>query len=116
MKIKKMLKVIIICIGILFIMSCQNNKKIHIFVVNEMQKELLKNFILIKDYDIEIFDNNNYLTLDKINEKILIDIIGILYLKIDILKDNIVNSNTTRTVEGGPFLRSYLKVTAENGI
>jgi flagellar basal-body rod protein FlgC len=65
---------------------------------------------------VKILDNDTYLTLNKVNEKVLIDIIGILYLKIDILKDNIVNANTTRTAEGGPFLRNCLKITAENGI
>jgi flagellar basal body rod protein FlgC len=115
MKIKRMLKVIIICMGIIFITSCQNNKGIYI-LSNGTQKELLKNYISIKNHDVEVLDNDAYLTLNKINEKVLIDIILILQLKIELLKDNIVNVNTTRTVEGGPFLRNYLKITTENGI
>jgi hypothetical protein len=56
--------------GTLFFISCQNDKEIHILLFNENQKELLKNYILIKKYDMKILDNDTYLTLNKINEKI----------------------------------------------
>ena len=34
----------------------------------------------------------------------------------DIISNNIANVNTTRTEKGGPFIRKYIKVTAENGV
>jgi flagellar basal-body rod protein FlgC len=83
---------------------------------NETQKEYLINYIIFKDYDIKIIDNNDYITLKKINKNILIDILYLLNSKINIIRDNIVNVNTTRTSDGGPFIRNYLKITKENGI
>jgi flagellar basal-body rod protein FlgC len=83
---------------------------------NETQKEYLMNYILFKDYGVKIIDNNDYITLEKINKNILIDILHLLNLKIDVIKDNIENVDTTRTVDGGPFFRNYLKITRENGI
>jgi flagellar basal-body rod protein FlgC len=95
-------------------MSC--NKYLHIVIFNEAQKELINNYILYRNYNIRVIDNDNYITLNKVNEKILIDIISMLNLKIEIIKDNIRNEKTTRTIEGGPYLRKYLKITTENGM
>jgi flagellar basal-body rod protein FlgC len=113
---KGILKILLIFVEMLFIASCQGNEAVHIITFNEDQKELLENYILIKNYNIEIIDNENYLTLSKVDEKILIDILNILYIKIEIIKNNIVNVNTTRTTGGGPFKRKYLKITAEKGV
>jgi len=104
----------IICFVVLFISSC-NNRNINIIVGGE-QKELLVNYLLYRKFNVKITDNDNYITLNKINEKILIGIITMLDLKIEIIKDNIMNANTTRTVEGGAYIRKYLKISAENGM
>ena len=116
MRFREIIKAIILIFACFYITSCNLNKKIHIVIFNENQKEYLVNYILFKNYNIKLIDNNDYLTLKKINEKMLIDILYTLNLRIDIIKNNIVNANTTRTVEGGPFIRDYLKITAENGI
>jgi flagellar basal body rod protein FlgC len=112
----KVILTVIIFVEIFFVISCQNNKTIHIMIFNETQKNFLENYILIKNYNLKVIDNGNHLTVNKINEEILMDILGILNIKIEIIKNNIVNVNTTRTADGGPFIRNYLKVTAENGI
>jgi flagellar basal-body rod protein FlgC len=88
----------------------------HIVIINEAQKELVNNFILYKKYNTKIIDNGSYITLERINEKILIDIIYMLNLKMEVIKDNIININTTRTPLGGAYIRKYLIITAENGI
>jgi flagellar basal-body rod protein FlgC len=85
-------------------------------VFNEAHNELLKNYILFKKYDIKIINNGNGLTLNRVNEDILMDILKILHLRIEIIENNIANEHTTRTVDGGPFLRNYLKITIENRI
>jgi flagellar basal body rod protein FlgC len=46
----------------------------------------------------------------------LIEILEILHLKVLIIEDNISNANTTRTSEGGPYIRKYLSITIENGV
>jgi flagellar basal body rod protein FlgC len=110
-------KFLIMFLSILFLeTSCQNQKKIYMMVYNDQQKELLTNFILYKKYDTKTGENNNYLIFDNINENILMEIIEVLYLKIGIIENNISNEKTTRTYEGGPYIRQYLKITVENGI
>jgi len=94
--------------------SC--NKNMHIVILNETQKELINNYIIYRKYNIKYIDNGNYITLKNINKNILIGIISMLNLKIELIKDNIVNRNTTRTAEGGPYLRKYLEITIENGM
>jgi flagellar basal-body rod protein FlgC len=88
----------------------------HIVIFNEAQKELINNYIIYRKYNVKYIDNGNYITLKNINENILIGIISMLNLKMELIKDNIVNRNTTRTAEGGPYLRNYLKITIENGM
>jgi flagellar basal-body rod protein FlgC len=88
----------------------------HIIINNEAQKELINNYIIYRKYNIKFIDNDNYITLKNINENILIDIISMLNLQIDIINDNINNIYTTRTENGGPFIRKYLKITKENGM
>jgi flagellar basal-body rod protein FlgC len=104
----------IICFALFFISSC-NNRNINI-IVGGAQKELLVNYLLYRKFNVKITDNDNYITLNKINEKILIGIITMLDLKIEIIKNNIMNVNTTRTAEGGAYIRKYLKISAENGM
>jgi len=103
----------IIFFAVFFISSC--NKNIYI-ITGGAQKELLVNYILYRKFNVKITDNDNYITLNKINEKILIGIITMLDLKMEIIKDNIRNANTTRTSEGGPYIRKYLKISTENGM
>jgi flagellar basal-body rod protein FlgC len=104
----------VIFFALFFISSC-NNRNIHIFV-NGAQKEHLVNYILYRNFNVKITDNDDYITLNKINEKMLIGIITMLDLKIDIIKNNISNANTTRTTEEGPYIRKYLKISTENGM
>jgi len=94
--------------------SC--NKNMHIVIFNEAQKELINNYIIYRKYNVKYIDNGNYITLKNINENILIGIISMLNLKMELIKDNIININTTRTAEGGPYFRNYLKITIENGM
>jgi flagellar basal-body rod protein FlgC len=104
----------IICFVLLFISSC-SNRNIHI-IAGGAQKELLVNYILYRNFNVKITDNDDYITLNKINEKMLIGIITMLDLKIEIIKNNIINANTTRTTEEGPYIRKYLKISTENGM
>ena len=111
---KKKFKSFILIFSCLFIISC--NKNIDILVLNEKQKDILVNYILLKCYNVKIIDNDYYLTIKNINKELLVDMLYMLNIKIDIIKNNIVNVKTTRTVEGGPFIRNYLKITVENGM
>jgi flagellar basal-body rod protein FlgC len=83
---------------------------------DQNNKELLKNYILFRGYPCKLNEEANYITLDKINEEMLLGIIQMLYFKIAIIKDNIANVNTTRTANGGSYTRKYLSMTIENGI
>ena len=115
MKYEKLFKVIILISACVFFISC-NNKNINIVIFNEIQKEYLINYIIFRNYNIKIINNDNYLSLNKINDKILIDILSMLNLRIDLIRDNIVNVNTTRTANGELYIRNYLKITIENGM
>ena len=97
------------------IISC-NNRKIYIMTFNGANNKLLKNYILYKKYHCKLTEGANYIVLDTINEEMLIEIMEMLHLKIDIIRNNIANVNSTRTFNGGSFTRQYLDVTAENGM
>jgi flagellar basal-body rod protein FlgC len=109
---------------VLFFSNCQtgkfvsfsNNKEIKIAIYNDGEKEFLENLILCKRYDVEMIYNGNFLIIKNINEDILIDILMMIRFNLDIIADNIANVNTTRTVNGGPYIRKYLKITIEDGI
>jgi flagellar basal-body rod protein FlgC len=88
--------------------------KMVIHINNE--REYLRNFILYKKYDVEMIDTENYLVIKNINEEILIELHRIIHLKMDLIAINMANINTTRTENGEPYIRKYLKITAENGI
>jgi flagellar basal-body rod protein FlgC len=87
-----------------------------IVIIHEEHKNFLNNIILYKNYNVKIIDKDGYWVIENINEEILLDVLLIINLKLDIIMDNIANVNTTRTVSGGPFIRKYLEITAENGI
>jgi flagellar basal-body rod protein FlgC len=110
------MKIILSVFVCLFLASCNTNKDIDIMIYNEAQKEYLNDYILFKNYGIKVIDNDNYITLKKINKDILMEVLYLLDLKIDIIENSIVNVNTTRTNDGGPFIRNYLSITTENGI
>jgi flagellar basal-body rod protein FlgC len=111
---KRIIKAMFLFFICFLTLSC--NKNMHIVIVNEEQKELINNYLIYRKFNIKYIDNGNYLTLKNVNENILIGIISMLNLKIDLIKDNIANRYTTRTTEGGPYLRKYLKITIENGM
>ncbi|GHV79715.1 hypothetical protein AGMMS49944_15060 [Spirochaetia bacterium] len=51
-----------------------------------------------------------------INIDILKNIIQLEYINIEIIRDNIQNIYTTRTAEGGPFIRKYMDIDVKEGI
>jgi flagellar basal-body rod protein FlgC len=116
MRRKIQLLVFIFVILLCSIASSCNNDAYYIIVFDENNKNLLKNFIVYKKFDTELVEGGNYVRLDSINEEMVMEIVGILHLKIDVIWNNIANANTTRTAEGGAFTRRYLEVTEENGI
>jgi flagellar basal body rod protein FlgC len=109
-------KIIMFTFFIIFAVSCQKNSEIYLITFNDAQKEFLRNYILVKKYDVKIIENDYYIRINKINKEVLIELLGILHTKTEIIQNNIVNVNTTKTAEGGPFKRSYLKITIENNI
>jgi len=114
MNYKEMIKAFFLFFICFLTISC--NKNMHIVIFDETQKNLIINYINYRKYKIKHIDNGNYITLKNINENILIEIISLLNLKMEIIEDNIVNRNTTRTIKGGPYLRQYLEITIENGM
>jgi flagellar basal-body rod protein FlgC len=121
----KMNKVFIACfIGLLLISGCNTQERIAknepfelkiMFYANN-QIEYIINYILYNNYNVEIIDEDYYIILKNINEETLMGIHKMVRLKMDIIADNIANVNTTRTIDGGPYIRKYLKITVENGI
>jgi len=111
-------------ISLFLIFGCSTQKRmakneqleLKIMFYTDNQIEYIRNYILYKNYDIEIIDKEHYLILKNINEEILMEIHKIVRLKMDIIADNIANANTTRTENSGPYTRQYLKITVENGI
>jgi flagellar basal-body rod protein FlgC len=84
--------------------------------MDESTKSFLDSIIVYKNYNVKIIDKDGYWIIENASEEILLDILLIIRLKLDIIADNIANANTTRTVDGGPFIRQYLKITPENGM
>jgi flagellar basal-body rod protein FlgC len=115
---------IIFFLFVLFFSNCQTsrfvnfseNKEVKIAIYNDSEREYLENLIFYKKYDVEIIYNGNFLIIKNIDEDILIYILRVIRLNIDIIADNMANVNTTRTVNGGPYIRKYLKISIENGI
>jgi flagellar basal body rod protein FlgC len=84
--------------------------------MDESTKNFLNSIIVCKNYNAKIIDKNGYWIIENASEEMLVDILIIIRLKLDISANNIANVNTTRTFEGGPFIRQYLKITPGNGI
>jgi flagellar basal-body rod protein FlgC len=88
----------------------------NLIVINETTKNFLNSIIACKNYHVKITDKGGYWIIENITEEILMDILVIIKLNRDIIADNIANANTTRTADGGPFIRQYLRITPENGM
>jgi len=110
-------KIISIVIVLLIILSCKKEQEIKLIIFNENQKEMLENIIIYKNYDIQVIKNGNYWTTNKLNEEMILDLVGIAHMKLDIISMNIANESTTQNNEENmPYVRKYIKITAENGI
>jgi flagellar basal-body rod protein FlgC len=120
-KMNKIIIGFIICLFLILGCSTQNGMtkdeplEMKIILYGNNQREYLKNFILYKNYNVEMVDNGNYLSIKNITEEMLIEMHRIIRLKTDLISDNIENATTTKTVNGEPFRRKYLMVTVENG-
>ena len=125
--INKKITITILLSFFLIMVSCNTNprfasvsttefSKVYIFIFDGHLREQFKNYILFRNYPVNVTDNETHLVLDGLNKEILIRIIEVLNLRIDIIRNNIVNVNTTRTTGGGAFIRTYMAITAENGI
>jgi len=108
----------IILIGIIFslLLSCTEKKEIIIATHTEAEKDFIKNVVAYNDYKVTIIDNGSYLTVKNVTMDMLLEIRNIVFLEIDIINDNIKNVNTTRTENGGPYIRKFVRFTAENGV
>jgi len=96
--------------------SCLKNNEVKIIFFDENQKEYLNNIISNINFNIEIIDNDNYWTIKNISEQELLEIIKIVNFKMKIMNENIQNVNTTKTSDGIPYIRKYVKITRENGL
>ena len=100
----------------MLIMSCKKNDDVIFAVQNERYKELFKNYIIHNDYDIEIIDNGNYLTIKNSTMDVWLGISNIIRLEMDTISGNIANASTTRTYNGGPFIRQFVTFSIENEV
>ena len=78
--------------------------------------EYLQNFIIHMNFDVELIVLDGDLVIKNTTEEIIAEIQKLLQIKIDIISDNILNADTTRTARGGPFIRHILTVTIEKGL
>ena len=117
-------KIIIFFFSLFLIFGCSTQNRIvtnepvemKIVRYNDDQREYIKNYILYRNFDVEIVDTENYLTIKNMNEEVLTGILRLVQLKMDLIANNIANANTTRTENGGPFIRKYINVSVENGV
>ena len=111
---------VLIILGLFMILlsysSCVKNNDVIVTIHNEKQKEFLNNFILYNNYDVEIIDNGIYLIMKNTTLEMWLEIRNILKIEMDVISDNIANVSTTRTVNGGPFIRNIVMFTLENGL
>jgi flagellar basal-body rod protein FlgC len=113
-----------IFLSLLILSNCQSNNNviysknndIKIAIYDEKEKEYLEKIILFKKNDAEMVYKGNFLLIKNINEDVLFYILNIIRLEMDIIAANMANVNTTRTENGGPYIRKYLKITIEDGI
>jgi flagellar basal-body rod protein FlgC len=111
--IRKLFEIFIIT---LLFMSCVKKDDFKIIIFKEYQNKLLDDIITYKNYKVKMIDKGNYWIMENASEDLLLDIINITLLKMDIIADNIANESTTRTAEGGPFVRKVLIISPEKGI
>jgi flagellar basal-body rod protein FlgC len=116
MKYLNKIKIVFLFTFLLIITSCEEKKALRIITQTEKQKDFFKNIIEYNQYDVKITDNGNYLIIRYITFEMIVEIFNILKLKSEVIADNIANENTTRTANGGPYKRQYIKVSAENGL
>ncbi|GHV57932.1 hypothetical protein AGMMS49579_24540 [Spirochaetia bacterium] len=90
-----------------------DNGSIHIKFYSSRQIKFYENYFTYNGIDYT--KDNDYIELS-INIDILKKIIQLEYINIEIIRDNIININTTRTAEGGPFIRNYMDIDIEEGI
>ena len=108
---EKLTRTLLIFMVILFLMvSCSGNDEIKIIMFNENHKNIIEDIILLKNYNLEIIDNGNYWIIKNISEEALLEYLGIAYLKMDVIANNIANVNTEN------YTRKYVKITVENGV
>jgi flagellar basal-body rod protein FlgC len=99
-----------------FFVSCAKKDDIKLIIFKEYQNKLLDDIISYKNYKVKMIDKGNYWIMENTSEDMLLDIINITLLKMDIIADNIANEKTTRTAEGGPYIRKILNISPEKGI
>jgi len=100
----------------LFFVSCAKKDDFKIIIFKEYQNKLLDDIISYKNYKVNMIDKGNYWIMENASEDMLLDIINITLLKMDIIANNIANEETTRTAEGGPYVRKILEISPEKGI
>ena len=114
--IMKIFKPVLVLIIFLLGVSCKKNNDVIFAVQNERYKELFRNFIAYNDYNVKIIDNGNYLTIKNSTMDMWVGMRNIIKLEMDTINNNIANASTTRTINGGPFIRQFVAVNVENGV
>ena len=111
MKMKK----ILISLMIIFLSCCSSEKpEIYIFLIDYNQQIFYKTYFQLNN--IEYIKENENIMKIPYDIHILLNILQIEKLKMDVIFDNIVNIETTRTVYGGPYQRQYVDISLEDGI
>jgi flagellar basal-body rod protein FlgC len=114
------------CLFICLLFGCSTQTRIKkdepiemvIILYENNQRDFLRDFILYqnKNFGTEIINEEYYIVIKNANIEILQGILLFLNLRLDIIANNIANAYTTRTNEGEPFTRKYLKISIENGV
>ena len=115
-KSEKLGTIIYFIVSLFLILSCAKEKEINVVIVNENQKKILEDIILYKNYDTEIISNGSYWIIKNFNVELALEAARIASMNLDVIKKNMENVNTTRDIEGLPYIRKYLKITVENGV
>jgi flagellar basal-body rod protein FlgC len=88
-------------------------REISILFFNSEQQNFYK--IYFTEKRIAFIEENRYLNI-LYNINLLKFILQTEALRIDVIRDNIENALTTRTIEGGAFQRKFIKLSSENEI
>ena len=65
----------------------------------------------LRENNIQIyFIEDKFVFAESINENDIIEFLNLLYLSSEIIIDNIANAGTTRTNDGGPFIRNRIVI------